>query len=351
MAAPPAADDDEWRVGERDDGGEHSADGAPRAWRRSPRRSPAPPTGQEPVDVDRGRPGRRRPSSPNTSMNGIARPCGPTVTRCAISPARPACPRPTSPSLTTRIPDPRRGRGRRSRPGRVPALSRSARAAQLTSLSTITGPSTSGASTSTGSSSPTRNGASGRWTSRPVRAVHRVGGADHRQPERSVRRRAAPRRPRSAARRRPASGRAGRSIVRVRARHGVAVGVDALGHDALGRDADHQRDADVGGQGVVRADPAPPRPPGVRSPVSTSRPASVSRRTLSPDGRLGEAGLGGQLGPGQPPVPHQRAQHVLVGQRAQQLQRRLGGIHAPILVRSSCLEGCDAPTVFPSKES
>ena len=57
-------------------------------------------------------------------------------------------------------------RDRSSSPGRHPQPR--SPAAQLTSLSTMTCPAMSGRSVSTGARSPTRNGASGRWTSRPV---------------------------------------------------------------------------------------------------------------------------------------------------------------------------------------
>ena len=107
MAAPRSADDDELRVSERDDGGEDSADGLAEGVTRGRRPGVrARHRGQEPVHVDGRRLGCLRPSSPNTSMKGIAWPRGPAVTRCAISPARPPCPRLTSPSLMIAQPSP-----------------------------------------------------------------------------------------------------------------------------------------------------------------------------------------------------------------------------------------------------
>ncbi len=116
--------------------------------------------------------------------------------------------------------------------------------------------------------------------------------------------------------------------------HGVAVGAQALGHDALGRDADRQGQAEVAGQRVVRADPAAPAAAGGPLAGVDHQPGLGQPAHALADGGLGDPGLGGQLGPGQPAMAHEGAQHVLVGQRAQQLQRGLGGIHSPILVRS-----------------
>ena len=139
--------------------------------------------------------------------------------------------------------------------------------------------------------------------------------------------------------RRLAGGRAGRSRLARAARPPCAVGVDDLGHDALGRDADDQRDTDVGGQRVVGADAAP-RPGGALAGVgdqaglgraggrSPRRSAWRCRSSAASSARVSRRCV------------HQRAQHVLVGQRAEQLQRRLGGVTADaVLVRSSCLEG------------
>ena len=107
MAAPRSADDDEFRVSERDDGGDDSADGLAKGLTRGRRLRAGP------AAVTRSRSTSMavesaclRPSSPNTSMKRTARPFGPAVTRCAISPARPPCPPLTSPSLMIAQPSP-----------------------------------------------------------------------------------------------------------------------------------------------------------------------------------------------------------------------------------------------------
>ena len=96
--------------------------------------------------------------------------------------------------------------------------------------------------------------------------------------------------------------------------------VDALGGDAFGGDADGQGQAHVVGQGVVGADAATaPAARGALAGVGDQAGRDQAAHALARRG-LGDAGRRGQLGPGQPGLPHQRAQHVLVGERAQQLQ-------------------------------
>ena len=179
---------------------------------------------------------------------------------------------------------------------RAPA-SRSARAAQLTSLSTVTVRRRAARARSTGSSSPTRNGASGRWTSRPVARSTGSAALTTRQPERSADRRRPPR-PRLAAPR------------------ATSCAAGALGRARPGCSRDRRRRAstrsattpfggDADGQGGARRR---------RRGRSTSRPGRgrwCARRCRPrarlgqpahalPDRRLGDAGLGGELGPGQP---------------------------------------------------
>ena len=99
-------------------------------------------------------------------------------------------------------------------------------------------------------------------------------------------------------------------------------------HDAFRRDAHDQGGAHVG-EGVVGPHPAPA--PAARGPLAGvgDEAGFAQPPDALPHRRLGEAGLGGQLGPGEPRSPHQGAQHVLVGQGPEQFQRRPGGFHPP----------------------
>ena len=204
-----------------------------------------------------------------------------------------------------------------------PAWSRSARAAQFTSLSTTTGP------------LDQRREDLGRielaeqerrvgQVDQPPGVPRSTGSAALTTASRGRRRRPSAGRAAGAARSAAAtaSGRAGRASSGSAPRHGVAVGVDALGRDALRRDADREGRRRVAGQRVVGADPAAAAAAGgpLAGVAPPARPRSAGARSRRRS--AWRAGLRGQLGPGQPPVPHQRAQHVLVGQRAQQLQRR-----------------------------
>ncbi len=155
---------------------------------------------------------------------------------------------------------------------------------------------------------------------RPARgAVHRVGGADHRQPGRQPgvaaglpgggpQRRGHPRGPGWPAGRLLHSG------------DRLAVGVDALGDDPFRGDADRQGDAGAGGQSVVRADPAAAA--AARGPLAGIRhqPGTDQAAHALAHGRFRDAGIGGELGPGQPRPPHEGAQDMFVGQGTQQLQ-------------------------------
>ncbi len=107
--------------------------------------------------------------------------------------------------------------------------------------------------------------------------------------------------------------------------HRVAEGVHGLRHHTVRGDTGHERRADGPGQGVVRADPAAAaatggplagveQQPGLRQPAH----ALADRRLRQPRPR-------GQVGPGQPAGLHQRPEHVLIGQRTEQLQRGLCG--------------------------
>ena len=251
------------------------------------------------------------------------------VTRCAISPDRPWCPRRTSPSLTRAQPRPS-PRWRKAKSARAPgpAWACSARAAQFTSLSVSTGPSTRGARTSAGESSPTRNGASGRWTSRPV--PRSTGSAAL-----TTARWARPGGSRAPAAQRVGDvGRVGGSGERpLGPRHGVPVDVDGFDDDGRRADVDGQRSAQIGGQRVVAADA--PAAAGAFAGVAQQPDLGEPARALR-SGRLGQAGVRGDLGAGEPRVVHQRAQDVLVGQRAQQLQRRLRRGSHPDSSKESC---------------
>ncbi len=113
----------------------------------------------------------------------------------------------------------------------------------------------------------------------------------------------------------------GSADVLFRPGHGVAMGVKALGHDPVRCDAHGQGDSVVG-QGVVRAHPAATaaahRPlAGVGHQAGLGQPTDAL-----PHGRLGDAGRGRQLGARQPPALHERAQHMLVGQRPQRAPAR-----------------------------
>ena len=226
------------------------------------------------------------------------------------------------------------------------ALSRSACAAQLTSLSTTTGPSTYGARILAGSSSPSRKGSSGSRISRPV--ARSTGPAALTTARRGV----APAFFRAvAAARRSAlpirSAGARLSILSSARETAIAVGIDAFGHDAFGSDADGQGGAGAGGEGVIRPDAA--AAPAARCPLAGVRDDSCFGQPAHAlaHGRLGHAGGDGQLGPGQPPLPHERAQDVLVGQRAEQFWRRLGRAHGRILVRDLAWKA--AASYSPSK--
>ena len=333
--APLAAEQDDRRVGDRgqrrDDPAERVATAARTARARALSWSPAAVSRRLGVDGGGARTAQAQLGEDLGEVAPPGRP-GPRVSTCATSPASPPAPRSTRPSLTTaRAEARRRGAGRRSRRGRRPARSRSARAAQLTSLSTTTGPSTSGARTATGSRLPMRNGASGRWTSRPV--ARSTGSAALTTASRV--RRVAGRLGRGVAQR-PATccGLAGRSTWR-----------SALGHDGArrrrsrsattpcGAMLDDQRGADVGRQPVVGADAAGPGGAlaGVAQQTGVDQPLDAARHR-----RLGDAGRRGELGPGHRRLVHQRAQHVLVGQRPQQVERRLGRGHAPQVSQDSC---------------
>ena len=185
----------------------------------------------------------------------------------------------------------------------------------------------------TGDSSPTRNGASGRWTSRPVRPVHRVGGADHREPGLSRAVAPALSGPPPSAPRRPGPAVLGAATSAVAVRDHVAVGVDDLGHDPLRGDADDQGAADV--RRRARSTSRPARARWCVRRCRASSPASLSRRTLSEIVGLEIPVRAASSARVRRRCVHQGTQHVLVGQRPQQVQRRLRRRpRQPVLVRT-----------------
>jgi hypothetical protein len=170
-------------------------------------------------------------------------------------------------------------------------------------------------------------GSVGQLDEPPGLAIDRVGGADDGKPHRTggdLSRHACER----AA---DVLGSGGTAHLRLRAREHVAVDVDRLGHDALGGDARHQRAAGVGRQRVVGADAAAAG--GALAGVDHRAGGAEAPDALR-DGRLRQAGRERELRARGPPLGHQRSQHVLVRQRPQQLERRLRGGHARILVRT-----------------
>lgn len=112
---------------------------------------------------------------------------------------------------------------------------------------------------------------------------------------------------------------------------GAPEGVHRLGDDTVRGDARHQGGTEVRGQRVVRADPAAPG--GALAGVDDESCLFKPLDTLG-DGRLGDAGPGGDLRPGEPGVGHQDAQHVLVRQSTQQFQGRFRRGHTTIPVRT-----------------
>ncbi|CAM5262083.1 hypothetical protein SHIRM173S_05996 [Streptomyces hirsutus] len=98
---------------------------------------------------------------------------------------------------------------------------------------------------------------------------------------------------------------------------GGTEGVDRLRDDAVGADARHQRRPGVRGQRVVGADPAAAG--GALARVGEQAGLAQPPHAVG-DRRFGDPGPGGDLRAGQAPFLHQRAQHVLVGQRAQHFE-------------------------------
>ena len=154
---------------------------------------------------------------------------------------------------------------------------RSARAAQFTSLSTATGPSTSGGEDVGRDELADQE--------RRVGQVHEAAGGRStgsaalttaRRTRPGARLRTAGRRCSAAA---TCAGPAGSGTAATARAITCAVDVDGLGDDAVGRDAHGQRGAEVVGQRVVASRPAPR--PVVRSPVSRPARPRSSRRTLS----------------------------------------------------------------------
>jgi hypothetical protein len=107
----------------------------------------------------------------------------------------------------------------------------------------------------------------------------------------------------------------------------TAVDVEGLRDDPRRRDADDEGGADVAGQGVVGPDPAAAG--GALAGVAEQAGAGEAADALG-HGRLGDAGARCELGPGQAWFGHQRAEHVLVGEGPEQLERRLGGRHSAV---------------------
>jgi hypothetical protein len=97
----------------------------------------------------------------------------------------------------------------------------------------------------------------------------------------------------------------------------LAAHVGGLGDDPFGGDADDQGDAQTVGQAVVGPDP--PAAAGALAGVGQQAGLGQPLHALG-DCRLGDAGTGGDLGSGEPVLLDQGAQHVLVGQRAEQFQ-------------------------------
>jgi hypothetical protein len=95
------------------------------------------------------------------------------------------------------------------------------------------------------------------------------------------------------------------------------VHVNDLADHSVRRDAHHQRGSEVAGQRVVN-----PRPTAARGAFSgvAHQPGLDQAFDAIGDGGLGQAGPGRELGPGQLAFADQHAQHVLLTQRAEQLQ-------------------------------
>ena len=205
----------------------------------------------------------------------MARSSGPTVTRWAISPDRPWCPRRTWPSLTRAQPRPSpRWRKAKSARAPCPAWVCSARAAQFTSLSVSTGPLDEGGEDVGGGELADQERRVGQVDEPPGDAVDGVGGADDgevgapggsRAPVRSA----------SAT----CAGSVGRGSVPLDPPHGVPVHVD--GFDDDGRRTRCRRPAQCRDRRPARSSCRCAPRPVVRSPVSRNSPTSVSLRALS----------------------------------------------------------------------
>lgn len=111
----------------------------------------------------------------------------------------------------------------------------------------------------------------------------------------------------------------------------ASAGVHGLGDDTVRGDARNQGGPQMRGQSVVGADPAAPC--GALAGVDDQFCLLKALDAVG-DGRLGKAGPGGDLRPGQTVMGHQGPQYVLVRQAPQQLQGRLRRVHTNILVRT-----------------
>ena len=179
--------------------------------------------------------------------------------------------------------------------------------------------------------------------------LHRIGGAHHGEPRGlpgqalDLRGRAQQRRADLRGPDRPADGLPG-------ARHRVAEGVHGLCNYAVRGDAGHERRADGPGQGVVRADPAAAAAAGGPFAGVEQQPGRGQPAHALADRRLRQPCPGGQVGPGQPAGLHERPEHMLIGQRTEQVQRGLRGryggrrglSHGATLVRTLAQKAADA---------